>query len=93
MTLNEAHERQRRELISLRAKVARLEKQLSNPALSDQTEALERHIRHLEQVNKTEARRHEEFKALLFTDQPNAVKTRAAAKGLLKTDKLFCSRL
>ena len=63
MTLNEAHERQRRELISLRAKVARLEKQLSNPALSDQTEALERHIRHLEQVNKTEARRHEEFKA------------------------------
>ena len=60
MTLQEAHELQRRELISLRAKVARLEKQITGLFPVEEKEALERHIRHLEQVNKTEKRRHEE---------------------------------
>ena len=63
MTLKEAHELQRRELISLRAKVARLEKQTTGLFPVEEKEALERHIRHLEQVNKTESRRHEEAKA------------------------------
>lgn len=63
MTLKEAHELQRRELISLRAKVARLEKQTTGLFLVEEKEALERHIRHLEQVNKTESRRHEEARA------------------------------
>lgn len=63
MTLKEAHELQRRELISLRAKVARLEKQTTGLFPMEEKEALERHIRHLEQVNKTEKRRHEEARA------------------------------
>ena len=63
MTLKEAHELQRRELISLRAKVARLEKQTTGLFPVEEKEALERHIRHLEQVNKTESRRHEEARA------------------------------
>lgn len=63
MTLQEAHELQRRELISLRAKVARLEKQTTGLFPVEEKEALERHIRHLEQVNKTEKRRHEEARA------------------------------
>ena len=62
MTLKEAHELQRRELISFRAKVARLEKS-SGLFTAEEKEALERHIRHLEQVNKTENRRHEEARA------------------------------
>lgn len=60
MTLQQAHELQRRELISLRAKVARLEKQTTGLFPVEGKEALERRIRHLEQVNKTENRRHEE---------------------------------
>ena len=56
MTLKEAHELQRRELISLRAKVARLEKQATGLFPVEEKEALERHIRHLEQVNRTEHR-------------------------------------
>ena len=59
MTLKEAHEIQRRELISLRAKVARLEKQSSGLFPNDEKEALERHIRHLEQVIKTKDSRYE----------------------------------
>ena len=65
MTLKEAHELQRRELISLRAKVARLEKQTTGLFPVEEKEALERHIRHLEQVSKTESRRHEEARAHL----------------------------
>lgn len=63
MTLKEAHELQRRELISLRAKVARLEKQSTGLFPVEEKEALERHIRHLEQVNRTGNRRHEEARA------------------------------
>ena len=63
MTLKEAHELQRRELISLRAKVARLEKQSTGLFPVEEKEALERHIRHLEQVNRTENRRHKEARA------------------------------
>ena len=60
MTLQQAHELQRRELISLRAKVARLEKESTGLFPVAEKDALERRIRHLEQVNKTENRRHEE---------------------------------
>ena len=63
MTLKEAHELQRRELISLRAKVARLEKQTTGLFPVEEKETLERHIRHLEQVNKTENRRHQQARA------------------------------
>ena len=59
MTLQEAHEIQRRELISLRAENKRLQKQASGLFSSEEREALERHIRHLEQVNRTEASRYE----------------------------------
>lgn len=44
MTLKGAHEPQRRELISLRAKVARLEKQSTGLFPVEEKEALERHI-------------------------------------------------
>lgn len=57
MTLQQAHEIQRKELISLRAKVVRLEKQSSGLFPNEEKEALERHIRHLEHVNKTESKR------------------------------------
>lgn len=63
MTLNEAYELQRREVISLRAKVARLEKQVSGLFPIEEKESLERHIRHLEQLNKTEKRKREETRA------------------------------
>ena len=63
MTLQQAHELQRRELISLRAKVARLEKQSDSLFPLEEKEALEKHIRYLEQVNKTEKNRHEEARA------------------------------
>lgn len=53
MTLQQAHELQRRELMSLRAKVARLEKQTAGLFPVEEKESLERHIRHLEQVNRT----------------------------------------
>jgi len=59
MTLQEAHEIQRRELISLRAKVARLEKQSSGLFPNEEKESLERHIRHLKQVIKTQNSRYE----------------------------------
>lgn len=63
MTLQQAHELQRREPISLRAKVARLEKQTSGLLPVEEKEALERRVHHLEQINKTEKRRHEEARA------------------------------
>jgi hypothetical protein len=59
LTLQEAHEIQRRELISLRAENKRLQKQASGLFSSEDREALERRISHLEQINKTEAARHE----------------------------------
>ena len=59
MTLEQAHAIQRKELLSLRAKVARLEKQLSGLFSVEEKEALERRIRHLEQVIKTEHNRHQ----------------------------------
>ena len=59
MTLKEAHEIQRRELISLRAENKRLQKQVSGFFPVEEKETLERHIRHLEQVIKTNDRRHE----------------------------------
>ncbi|MCR5388603.1 MAG: transposase [Lachnospiraceae bacterium] len=59
MTLKEAHEIQRRELMSLRAENKRLQKQTSGLFPVEEKESLERHIRHLEQVIKTNDRRHE----------------------------------
>ena len=58
MTLQEAHEIQRRELISLRAENKRLQKQASALFPVEEKEALERHIRHLEQMIKTEKNRY-----------------------------------
>ena len=52
MTLQEAHEIQRRELMSLRAEVARLKKQSSGLFPNEEKESLERHIRHLKQIIK-----------------------------------------
>ena len=63
MTLQEAHEIQRRELMSLRAENKRLQKQSSGLFPNEEKEALERHIRHLEQINKTENFRHESARA------------------------------
>ena len=59
MTLQQAHEIQRRELISLRNENARLKKQSSSLFPNEEKEALERHIRHLKQVIKTNEARHE----------------------------------
>ena len=59
MTLKEAHEIQRRELMSLRAENKRLQKQASGLFPVEEKESLERHIRHLEQVIKTKDRKHE----------------------------------
>ena len=62
MTLKEAHEIQRRELMSLRAENKRLQKQTSGLFPVEEKESLERHIRHLEQVIKTNSRRHDSAK-------------------------------
>ena len=59
MTLEQAHEIQRKELMSLRAENTRLKKQSSGLFPNEEKEALERHIRHLDQVIKTENARHE----------------------------------
>lgn len=59
MTLEQAHEIQRRELISLRAENTRLKKQLSGLFSVDEKNTLERRIRHLEQVIKTKDSRYE----------------------------------
>jgi len=64
MTLQEAHELQRRELMSLRAENQRLKKG-TFPA--DEKESLERKIRHLDQVCKTKDRRYEEARSFWRT--------------------------
>lgn len=61
MTLKEAYEMRRREIISLRAENQRLQKQASALFPNEEKEALERHIRHLEQVIKTNEERHRSF--------------------------------
>ena len=60
MTLQEAHEIQRRELISLRAENKRLQKQASVLFPNDEKEALERRIRYLENTLKTLERKNSE---------------------------------
>ena len=62
MTLKEAHEIQRRELMSLRAENKRLKKQASGLFPVEEKESLERRIRHLEQIIKTNDRKHESAK-------------------------------
>lgn len=70
MTLKQAHDIQRRELISLRAENARLKKQSSGLFPIEEKEALERRIRHLEQVIKTNVARHESARSRLkLTEQ------------------------
>lgn len=59
MTLQQAHEIQRKELISLRAENARLKKQSSGLFPIKEKESLERNVRHLEQVIKTKDQRYE----------------------------------
>lgn len=59
MNLEQAHAIQRKELISLRAKVARLEKQSSGLFPNEEKQSLERRIRHLEQIIKTKDSRYE----------------------------------
>lgn len=60
MTLQEAHEKQRRELISLRAENKRLQKQASVLFPNEEKEALERKIRYLEGIIKTLERKSSE---------------------------------
>ena len=60
MTLQEAHEIQRRELISLRAENKRLQKHASVLFPNDEKEALERRIRYLENTLKTLERKNSE---------------------------------
>ena len=62
MTLKEAHEIQRRELISLRAENARLKKQLDPSFPVEEKLSLERHVRHLEQVIQTKDKRYESLR-------------------------------
>ena len=64
LTLQQAHELQRRELMSLRAKVARLEKESTGLFPVAEKESLERRIRPLEQVNKTENRKNSKNEAV-----------------------------
>ncbi len=59
MTLQEAHEIQRRELMSLRAENTRLKKQTSSLFPVEEKESLERHIRYLEQIIKTKDKRYD----------------------------------
>lgn len=63
MTLQQAHEIQRRELISLRAENKRLKEQASGTFTSEERDALERRVRQLEQMIKTETKRHEDTRA------------------------------
>ena len=59
MTLEEAHKLQRKELLSLRAENARLKKQAAGVLTIEEKEKLERHIRHLEQIIKTNSSQYE----------------------------------
>jgi hypothetical protein len=63
LTLQQAHEIQRRELISLRAENKRLKEQASGMFTSEERDALERRVRQLEQMIKSEAKRHEDARA------------------------------
>ena len=63
MTLQQAHEIQRRELISLRAENKRLKEQASGTFPSVERDALERRVRQLEQQIKNETKRHEDARA------------------------------
>lgn len=58
MTIKEAYEIQRKEVWALRAENKRLQKQVTERHCQKEIEALNRHIRHLEQVIKTNDRRH-----------------------------------
>ena len=58
MTLQEAHELQRRELVSLRAEVKRLQKQADAAFPAEEREKYERHARHLEQMLRKEQARY-----------------------------------
>ena len=60
MTLQEAHAIQCRELMSLRAENKRLLKQASALFPSEEKETLERRIRHLENIIKTNDRKYKE---------------------------------
>ena len=62
MTLEEAHEKQRKELLSLRAENKRLQKQASVLFPNEEREALERRIRHLENTLKTQERKSKELR-------------------------------
>lgn len=64
MTLQEAHEIQRRELISLRAENKRLKLQASGLFPIEEKETLQRHVRHLEQKIKTLQARHDSARAI-----------------------------
>ena len=99
MTLQQAHELQRRELMSLRAEVARLQKQTTGLFPVEEKEALERHIRHLEQVNKAEARRHEEARthwkrveALKFELEIENLELKEKLESVLAENKLLSQR-
>ncbi len=59
MTIKEAYEIQRKEVWALRAENRRLQKQVTERYCQDEIAALNRHIRHLEQVIKTNDHRHE----------------------------------
>ena len=59
MTLEEAHELQRKELFSLRAENKRLKRQAAGVLTIEEKEKLERHIRHLEQIIKTNSSQYE----------------------------------
>lgn len=64
MTLQEAHEIQRRELISLRAENKRLKLQASGLFPIEEKETLQRHVRHLEQKIKTLQARYDSARAI-----------------------------
>lgn len=64
MTLQEAHEIQRRELISLRAENKRLKKQASGLFPIEEKETLQRHVRRLEQKIKTLQARYDSARAI-----------------------------
>lgn len=64
MTLQEAHELQRRELFSLRAEVKRLQKQADAAFPAEQREKYERHTRYLEQLLRKEQERYASERAM-----------------------------
>jgi len=75
MTLQEAHAIQRRELMSLRAENKRLLKQASALFPSEEKETLERRIRHLENIIKTNDRKYKESHTF-HLDRINSLESR-----------------